>query len=102
MATMITTFTDEAEGWQKALYAFLAEKERRSGSKRTVDSYSRMLQEFFGRLGKPPDLVTAQDVFAYAHGIGLPDRSAIPIRSSSQTIRGSSRGCRIEIVTLAR
>ena len=50
-------------------YAFLAEKERRSGSMRTVDSYSRMLQEFFGRLGKPPDLVTAQDVFAYAHGI---------------------------------
>ena len=35
---------------------------------RAVDSYSGMLQEFFGRLGKPPDLVTAQDVFAYAHG----------------------------------
>jgi site-specific recombinase XerD len=56
------------------LYAFLAEKEKRSGSKRTVQSYSRMLQDFFGRLGMPPDRVTSQDVFAYAHGIGLSGR----------------------------
>ena len=64
-------FDDSASGWERALYAFLAEKERRSGSKRTVQSYSRMLQDFFGRLGKPPDQVTSQDVFAYAHGVGL-------------------------------
>lgn len=38
-------------------YAFLAEKQRRSGSIRTVQSYSRMLQDFFGRAGKPPDQV---------------------------------------------
>jgi len=31
--------------WDQALYAFLAEKERRSGSRRTVESYSRMLTE---------------------------------------------------------
>jgi site-specific recombinase XerD len=67
-------FDDSASGWERALYAFLAEKERRSGSKRTVQSYSRMLQEFFGRLGKPPDQVTSQDVFAYAHGIGRSGR----------------------------
>jgi hypothetical protein len=28
--------------WDQALYAFLAEKERRRGSMRTVQSYSRM------------------------------------------------------------
>jgi hypothetical protein len=63
-------FDDSASGWERALYAFLAEKEKRSGSKRTVQSYSRMLQDFFGRIGISPDRVTSQDVFAYAHGIG--------------------------------
>ena len=52
-----------ASGWQRSLYAFLAEKERRSGSLRTVQSYSRMVQHFFGRLGKTPDDVTSQEVF---------------------------------------
>ncbi|MCH7981141.1 MAG: thioredoxin fold domain-containing protein, partial [Proteobacteria bacterium] len=56
--------------WERAFYAFLAEKERRSGSKRTVDAYSRTLQRFFGTLGKPPDQVTSQNVFAFAHGRG--------------------------------
>jgi len=69
-----TGFDDSASGWERALYAFLAEKQRRSGSMRTVQSYSRMLQDFFGRLGKPPDAVTSQDVFAYAHGVGLSGR----------------------------
>jgi site-specific recombinase XerD len=41
---------------------------------RTVQSYSRMLQDFFGRLAKPPDAVTSQDVFAFAHGVGLSGR----------------------------
>ncbi len=78
--TTLAPFTD-ATGWQRALYAFLAEKERRSGSRRTVESYSRMLQDFFGRLGKTPELVTAQDVFVYAHGTGLSGKtpSAITI-----------------------
>jgi len=48
-----------ATGWEHTLYAFLAEKERRSGSKRTVESYSRMLFQFFGPLGQTPDQVTA-------------------------------------------
>jgi site-specific recombinase XerD len=67
-------FDDSASGWERALYGFLAENERRSGSKRTVQSYSRMLQEFFGQRGKTPDQVTSQDVFAYAHGIGRSGR----------------------------
>jgi site-specific recombinase XerD len=67
------TYLDEsaAAGWERTLYAFLAEKERRSGSKRTVQSYSRMLHDFFGRASKTPDEVTSQDVFAWAYGLGL-------------------------------
>ncbi len=57
--------------WEQAIYAFLAEKERRSGSMRTVRAYSGMLYRFFGTLGKPPDQVTATEVFGYAHGTGL-------------------------------
>ncbi len=57
--------------WEQAIYAFLAEKERRSGSMRTVRAYSGMLYRFFGTLGKPPDQVTATEIFGYAHGTGL-------------------------------
>jgi len=58
-------------GWERSLMAFLVEKERRSGSQRTVEGYFRMLQDFFGRLSKTPDEVTAQDVFVWAHAPGL-------------------------------
>jgi len=61
----------EAGQWDQAIYAFLAEKERRSGSMRTVRAYSGMLYRFFGTLGKPPDQVTAPEIFGYAHGNGL-------------------------------
>jgi len=53
------------------MLAFLVEKERRSGSLRTVEGYSRMLQDFFGRVGKAPDRVSAQEVFLWAHGKGV-------------------------------
>jgi hypothetical protein len=81
MTTTIVNFTDTATGWQRAFYAFLAEKEQRSGSRRTVKGYSRMLQDFFGRSGKQPDNVTSQDVFVYAHSPGLSGKqpSAITI-----------------------
>ena len=74
-------FDDSASGWDKAMYAFLAEKERRSGSRRTVESYARMLRDFFGRAGKPPDEITSHEVFAWAHGVGLSGRepSAVTI-----------------------
>ena len=42
----ITTFDNTAEGCERSLYAFLAEKERRSGSRRTAVGYSRMLRHF--------------------------------------------------------
>jgi integrase/recombinase XerC len=71
MINTLDTFSNTAEGWQRSLYAFLAEKEQRSGSLRTVEGYSRMLQDFFGRSGKQPDKVTSQDIFVYAHNPGL-------------------------------
>jgi site-specific recombinase XerD len=71
MTSTIANFTDTATGWERSLYAFLAEKEQRSGSHRTVEGYSRMLQDFFGRSGKQPDSVTSQDIFVYAHGPGI-------------------------------
>ncbi len=70
MEATVTTFTDR-EQWGQALYAFLAEGQRRTGSDRTVRSYPRMLRHFFGTIGCPPDRVTSQEVFAWAYGTGL-------------------------------
>jgi hypothetical protein len=75
---------DRADAWQHALYAFLAEKERRSGSRRTVESYARMLQHFFGRARKGPDQVTSPEVLSHARGSGLSGRT--PKRASATTI----------------
>ena len=66
-------------GWERAIYAFLVEKERRSGSLRTVEGYSRMLQGFFARVPKAPDKVTAQEVFLWAHGKGLSGKDPSPV-----------------------
>src|SRR3954447_3323499 len=67
----IAYLDESAAGWERSLYAFLAEKQRRSGSVRTVVGYSRMLNHFFGSVGHPPDRVTSQEVFAWAYGAGL-------------------------------
>jgi integrase/recombinase XerC len=67
------TAADDVPGWQQTVVAFLAEKERRSGSRRTVESYSRMLWPFLTRVGSP-DRVTPAHVLAWAHGIGASGR----------------------------
>jgi site-specific recombinase XerD len=71
MTTQNLVHGGEAGNWDQAIYAFLAEKERWSGSMRTVRAYSGMLYRFFGSLGKPPDQVTSTEIFGYAHGTGL-------------------------------
>ena len=86
MVATLIPFDESLSGWERALY-FLAEKERRSGSRRTVEGYSRMLQHFFGAVGKPPERVTSPEVFAFAHGVGLSGREA-----SSVTI-GARMAC---------
>jgi len=78
-ATALTFPEENLVGWERALYAFLVEKERRSGSIRTVEGYSRMLQHFFGGLGKAPDKVTAQEIFVWAHGKGLSGKEPSPV-----------------------
>jgi integrase/recombinase XerD len=70
---------EDLQGWERSMVAFLVEKERRSGSRRTVEGYSRMLQDFFGRLGKTPDAITTPDVFVWAHAIGLAGKEPSPI-----------------------
>ena len=68
---ILASDANSSAGWDQTIYAFLAEKERRSGSMRTVRAYSGMLYRFFGPLGKSPDQVAAAEIFGYAHAIGL-------------------------------
>ena len=75
----------EPSRWDQALYAFLVEKGNRSGARRTVESYGRMLSPFFAT--RTPDSVTPADVLAHAHGIG---RSG---RSPSSTTVGARIAC---------
>jgi site-specific recombinase XerD len=65
----------DVDPWEQALYAFLIEKGNRSGSRRTVEGYGRMLWPFFRALGKTPDQVTPADVLSWSHGIGLSGRT---------------------------
>jgi site-specific recombinase XerD len=65
----------DPSAWDQALYAFLIEKGNRSGSRRTVESYGRMLWPFFADLGKTPDRVKPADVLAWVHGIGKSGRT---------------------------
>jgi site-specific recombinase XerD len=64
-----------ASPWDQALYAFLVEKGNRSGSRRTVEGYGRMLWPFFADLAKTPDRVTPADALGWAHGIGKSGRT---------------------------
>jgi integrase/recombinase XerC len=68
----------DPSAWDQALYAFLIEKGNRSGSRRTVESYSRMLWPFFAERGKTPDRVKPPDVLAWVHGIGRSGRTPSP------------------------
>ena len=55
MSNRLTFHDETAEGWERSLMAFLGEKQRRSGSQRTPESYSRMLQHFFRTIEDPCD-----------------------------------------------
>jgi integrase/recombinase XerC len=70
------TISGDRSAWDQALYAFLVEKGNRSGSRRTVESYSRILWPFFA--AKSPDDVTPADVLSFAHGIGQSGRPPSP------------------------
>ena len=74
--TQLPTVPVESSPWDQALYAFLVEKGNRSGSRRTVESYSRMLWRFFA--DTTPERVTPAVVLSYAHGIGLSGKPPSP------------------------
>jgi hypothetical protein len=88
MVQTLVPFDENLPAWEQAFYAFLAEKERRSGSLRTVDAYSRMLQRFFGTLGKTPEQITGPDVFSFAHGIGPSGRKPASITIGARLAAG--------------
>src|SRR3989304_3596615 len=67
------TARDDVPAWAQTVVAFLAEKERRSGSRRTGERYARMLWPFCGRVGSP-ERVTPALALAWAHGIGASGR----------------------------
>ena len=72
---LLPAATTSTDPWDQALLAFLVEKGNRSGSRRTVEGYGRMLWPFFADLGKTPDRVTPADVLAWAHGVGKSGRT---------------------------
>ena len=61
-----------ANQWDRATYAFLAEKQRRSGSDRTVAGYSGMLRHFFGNIGKTPDAPPSKSRCRHIEGSATP------------------------------
>lgn len=74
---------DLPESWQRIRSAFLVEKERASGSRRTPTEYARILDRFFD--GVPaPAAVSPLDVEVFAYGPGLsgalPSGSTICVR----------------------
>ena len=77
----------DPSAWDQALYGFLVEKGNRSGSRRTVESYSRMLWPFFAERSLTPDRVKPGEVLAWVHGIG---RSG---RTPSSTTVGARIAC---------
>ncbi|MGO9207222.1 MAG: tyrosine recombinase XerC [Candidatus Limnocylindrales bacterium] len=64
-----------SDPWDQVIYSFLVEKGNRSGSRRTVEGYGRMLWPFFADLAKTPDQVTPADALGWAHGIGKSGRT---------------------------
>ncbi len=90
MVTAVAVLATTADAWQQAMYAFLAEKERRSGSCRTVEGCWRMPRHFFGQPGRP---TTSQEVFGWAYGVGLSGQepSAITIGARLACLSGFYR-----------
>ena len=71
---LLPAASGDPDPWHQALYAFLVEKGNRSGSRRTVEGYGRMLWPFFADLGKTPDRVTP----SRRPGLGARDRDVRP------------------------
>jgi hypothetical protein len=90
MTTQTLVVGSEMDRGEEANYSFLAEKERRSDSARTIQANSRMPFHLYGSLSRTSGLVSSQEVFAYAHSNsgrpgGLPQSPSAP---AHYTFRG--------------
>jgi hypothetical protein len=81
---------DDVPPWQQTVVAFLAEKERRSGSRRTVESYARILWPFLTRVGSP-DQVTPAHILAWSYGVGASGWTSSAFGDSVRAHRGRDR-----------
>ena len=77
--TLPTVFSGSSSTWEGSLYAFLAEKQRRSGSNRTPDSYYRTLQPFLRLASRkspdqvsPPAMSSPSPTASASRGVNLP------------------------------
>ena len=59
-----------ANPWPTLIQRFLVEKQRHSGSERTVESYGRLLRSFATRVAQPPAQVASADVFEFVYHVG--------------------------------
>jgi len=66
-------FRDDVPAWMQTVVAFLAEKERRSGSRRTVEGYARMLWP------RCRDLGLERTVLECTRPIGIQCRLTMPL-----------------------
>jgi integrase/recombinase XerC len=76
--------------WESAMHAFLAEKYRRTGSIRTVQSYSRILNAFFGQLRKTPNQVVTAEAMAFCFGRGVSGKEPAALTVGSRIAAISS------------
>lgn len=72
------------------MQAFLAEKYRRTGSMRTVQSYSRILTAFYGGLRKTPDQVITSETMAFCFGRGVSGKEPAALTVGSRIAAISS------------
>jgi site-specific recombinase XerD len=72
------------------MQAFLAEKYRRTGSMRTVQSYSRILNAFFGQFRKTPDQVVTSEAMAFCFGRGVSGKEPAALTVGSRIAAISS------------
>ncbi|MEO8538118.1 MAG: tyrosine-type recombinase/integrase [bacterium] len=76
--------------WESAMQAFLAEKYRRTGSMRTVESYSRILNAFYGGVHKTPDQVVTAEAMAFCFGRGVSGKEPAALTVGSRIAAISS------------
>ena len=61
---------DDARAWTQTVVAFVAEEERRSSSRRTVEGYARMFWPFFERVARGRQRTTVDGATTGGDGRG--------------------------------